>query len=126
MSVLIIDDEADIRLIAQLSLEAVGGFQVHLASSAVDGMLLAQEHRPEVILLDMMMPEMDGLSALAEIRRTVGISDIPVVFMTARAQRHEIEHYLQMGALGVIQKPFDPMTLATDVRRILLGAANSP
>lgn len=119
MKVLLVDDEPDIRRIAQLSLEAVGGFETAVAASAAEGLAAAARERPDLILLDVMMPGMDGLSALAELRGDPVLSAIPVVFMTAKVQRAEIERYLALGAAGVIQKPFDPMTLPTELQAIL-------
>lgn len=118
MKVLLVDDEEDIRKIGRLSLEAVGRFQVLVASSAREGIELAAAEIPDLILMDMMMPNMDGLAALAELRRRPEMCHIPVVFMTAKVQPFEVAHYLEMGASGVIQKPFDPMTLPDELRRI--------
>jgi two-component system OmpR family response regulator len=123
MKVLLIDDEEDIRSIGQLSLEAVGKFQAMLAASAAEGIELALASRPDLILMDMMMPGTDGLAALLEIRRTPSLDGVPVVFLTAKAQRSDVARYLEMGAAGVICKPFDPMTLPLEIRRVLAGAA---
>jgi len=123
MKVLLVDDEDDIRKIGHLSLTAVGKFEVLMAPSATEGLALARTHKPDLILMDMMMPGMDGLSALAQLRADSELSTIPVIFMTAKVQRSEVEHYLSVGALGVIQKPFDPMTLPSEVRKILAARA---
>ncbi len=122
MKVLLVDDEEDIRKIGRLSLEAVGRFETLVASSAREGIELAAAELPDLILMDMMMPNMDGLAALAELRQRPELCHIPVVFMTAKVQPSEVAHYLQMGAAGVIQKPFDPMTLPDELRRIAQGA----
>ena len=119
MKVLLVDDEEDIRKIGRLSLEAVGRFQTLVASSAREGIALAAAELPDLILMDMMMPNMDGLAALAELRRRPELRHIPVVFMTAKVQPFEVAHYLAMGAAGVIQKPFDPMMLPDELRRIV-------
>ncbi len=119
MKVLLVDDEEDIRKIGNLSLKAVGKFETVLASSAAEALALARSERPDLILLDVMMPAMDGLATLAELKRTPELSAIPVLFMTARVQRDEIDQYLSLGAIGVIQKPFDPMLLPTEITRIL-------
>ena len=119
MKILLIDDQEDIRKIGKMSLETVGKFAVVTAASALDGLQAASADRPDLILMDMMMPGMDGLSALAELQRSPTLRDIPVVFMTAKVQRSEIAHYLSLGAAGVIPKPFDPMTLASQVRAFL-------
>lgn len=119
MRVLLVDDEQDIRRIGQLSLEGVGGWQASLASSGQEAVEAARQHRPDLILLDMMMPGMDGMATLARLRAEPDLASIPVVFVTAKVQRAEVERYLQAGAVGVIRKPFDPMTLPGEIRAIL-------
>lgn len=118
-TVLIVDDEADIRTIGRISLEDVGGMRVLLARSGEEGLALAASERPDVILLDVMMPGMDGLSTLARLREDPRTADLPVLFVTAKAQPHEVEHYLRAGARGVIAKPFEPLTLPDQLRRAL-------
>jgi two-component system, OmpR family, response regulator len=119
MKVLLIDDEEDIRKIGRLSLEAVGKFETTVAASAAEGIALAKASLPDLILMDMTMPGMDGLAALAELQATPGLERVPVLFLTAKVQHEEIEHYVSVGAVGVIQKPFDPMTLPAEIRTIL-------
>jgi len=120
MKVLLVDDQEDIRKIGRLSLESVGKLQTLVAASAAEALQLARSERPDLILMDVMMPGMDGLAALAELRRIPELSAIPVMFMTAKVQGSEVERYLRAGAVGVINKPFDPMTLPSEIRRILL------
>ena len=122
MKVLLVDDEDDIRKIGKRCLEAIGKFETLVAANADDAIALAHAERPDVVLMDMMMPGKDGLAALAEMRNTPELRSIPVIFMTARVQRGELQEYLQRGAVGVIQKPFDPMTLSAEVKRILHDA----
>ena len=113
-----VEDEPDIQEVARLALELVGGFTVALFSSgqeAVDGMAA---FRPQLILLDVMMPGMDGPSTLSRLREQESLRDVPAVFMTAKVQTHEVAHYKTLGAMGVIAKPFDPMTLAQELRTI--------
>ena len=119
MKVLIVDDEADIRRIGELSLQSVGGWDVLLAESGAKGVEAAKAHRPDLILMDMMMPEMDGLTTLEELRKNPELKSTPVVFMTAKVQRDEVSRYLEAGAVGVVHKPFDPMTLPDEIRKIL-------
>jgi CheY-like chemotaxis protein len=126
MKVLLIDDEPDIRKIGQLSLEALGGWRVLAAGSAPEGIEAAKQHQPDLILLDMMMPGMDGLQALATLRAAPEVCHIPVIFMTAKVQRGEVEKYLESGAVGVVQKPFNPMTLAEEIRKILSSCGKLP
>lgn len=119
MKVLLIDDEEDIRKVGRLSLEAVGHFETTVAASAREGIDLAKADRPDCILMDMMMPGMDGVTALAELKSTPELQDIPVLFMTAKVQPSELAFYRDSGAIGVIAKPFDPMTLPSEIHQIL-------
>ncbi|MEO8431259.1 MAG: response regulator [Acidobacteriota bacterium] len=125
MKVLIIDDESDIRLIARLSLARVGGMDVIEADCGAEGVRLAQEERPDAILLDMMMPVMDGPATLASLRSNARTAGIPIVFLTAKAMSEEIDRLKTMGARGVLTKPFDPMTLPAKLLEILEGPAGS-
>ena len=119
MKLLMIDDEEDIRKVGLLSLERVGKFAVRQAASAAEGLAVAREDRPDVVLLDVMMPGMDGPETLIEFQRDPALKSIPVIFLTAKVQPQDVERYLGLGAVGVIQKPFDPMTLPGQVRKIL-------
>lgn len=117
--VMMVDDEPHIRRIGELSLRGVGKWQVVLAGSGKEAIELARREQPDVILLDVMMPGMDGPATLAELRDNRDTAGIPVIFLTAKAQRHEVERYRMLGAAGVLTKPFDPMTLPDEVRTIL-------
>lgn len=117
--VLYVDDENDIREVAQISLEIDPGFEVRCCSSGAGALVEADAWQPDIILLDVMMPEMDGPETLRRLNGASSTSGIPVVFITARTQTHEVERYRTMGAVGVIAKPFDPMTLAGKVREFL-------
>ena len=112
-----VDDEPDIREIVDISLSLDSDFELRSCASGAEAIVVAAEWLPFLILLDVMMPEMDGPTTLAHLRRNPQTSDIPVFFMTARAQTREIDRFLALGAQGVILKPFDPMTLAADVRK---------
>lgn len=122
MKILLVDDEADIRKIAKLSLEAVGKHQTVMAATASEGLALAVSEQPDLIILDVMMPEMDGVTALAALRSNPVTARIPVIFMTAKVQRFETNEYMGLGAVGVICKPFEPMSLPAEIQRILDGA----
>ena len=116
--VLHVEDEPDIQEVAKLALEAVGGLTVELARSGAEALAKAAAFGPDVILLDVMMPGMDGPTTLTELRRCPATASIPVIFMTAKVQNHEVERFKALGALDVIAKPFDPMTLSDSVREI--------
>jgi CheY-like chemotaxis protein len=118
-TILLVDDEPDIRTIAELSLSQVGGWKTLLASSGSQALELASKHKPDLILLDVMMPEMDGVATFQKLAQQEDTREIPVIFMTARVQSHERERYVGFGAAGVIAKPFDPMRLPDDIRGIL-------
>jgi len=121
VKVLLVDDEADIRRIAALSLSGVGGMEVGEASSGSEGIRMAREDRPDVILLDMMMPGLDGPATFEALRRDPKTSAIPVVFLTAKAMSAEVDRLRGMGARGVLIKPFDPMALPRLLRELLDG-----
>jgi len=120
--VLLVDDEDDIRTIGQLSLSRVGGWQTVLASSGADAVSKAAAEAPDLILLDVMMPGMDGPTTLGKLRAQEATAKTPVIFMTAKIQKQEVARYLELGAVGVIGKPFDPMTLPAEIKRLLSPA----
>ena len=117
--ILLIDDEDDIRTVAQVSLQAVGGFQVFLAAGGEEGLDISTREKPDLILLDVMMPVLDGPSTLKLLKENPDSAHIPVVFLTAKAQQMELEQLKSMGAAGVLTKPFDPMKLPEQVREFL-------
>ncbi|RWG76284.1 response regulator [Mesorhizobium sp.] len=117
--ILYVDDEDDIREIAQMSLELDPQFEVRSCASGVEALTDAADWQPDLILLDVMMPDMDGPETLQRLAGSPLTASIPVVFITARTQTHQVERYLAMGAVGVIAKPFDPMVLAGEVRKLL-------
>ena len=118
--ILYVEDEADIRVIAEIALEVVGGFTLTSCASGKEAVDVAERVRPDLLLLDMMMPGMDGLSTLEALRALPATATTPVVFMTAKVQAAEIAYYKSMGALDVIAKPFDPMAVAVLVRSLWL------
>ena len=117
--ILFVEDEIDIQEVTQLALEAIGGFTVEICSSGREALEKAPAFAPDAILLDVMMPDMDGPSTLVGLRDLPETADTPVIFMTAKTQAHEIQHFKDLGALDVITKPFDPITLADQIRTIL-------
>jgi CheY-like chemotaxis protein len=114
--ILHVDDEPDIREVAELSLGLDPDFTVRSCGSGKDALAIAEEWQPDFILLDVMMPVMDGPATLVQLRENAKTAGIPVIFMTARAQAREVDRFRSLGAVGVIPKPFDPMTLAASVR----------
>jgi len=119
--VLYVEDEPDIQAVARVALEAVGGFEVQIynsGSDAMDHLDAIKSFNPDVILLDVMMPGMDGPNTLAALRKEGHFSKTPVIFMTAKVQPHEIADFKEMGALDVIPKPFDPMSLSECINKI--------
>ena len=114
-TVLYVDDEPDIRQIVQMSLGLAPQLTIHTADSGEDALRLAGELRPDLIMLDVMMPGLDGPSTLQRLRSNPALAPIPVVFMTAKAMPDEVARFRQLGAAGVIPKPFDPMRLAEQV-----------
>jgi CheY-like chemotaxis protein len=117
--ILVVDDEADIRAVATLSLESVGGWQVHAVASGREAIGAARGQRFDAILLDVMMPELDGPSTLAALRDEAGVGDVPVVFLTAKVQPADRSALEATGAAGIVAKPFDPMRLPDEIGRIL-------
>lgn len=116
--ILYVEDEPDIQQIARLALELVGKFTVHVCSSGAEALADAPAFNPDLILLDVMMPGMDGPTTLKALREIPATARTPVVFMTAKVQPNEVAQYRALGALDVITKPFDPMTLPDAIRAI--------
>ena len=113
--ILIIDDEDDIREVAALSLESVAGWEVILAGCGAQGMACAQQHQPDAILLDVMMPGMDGPATFRELRRNPATAGIPVLLLTARAQSSDQRRFAGLGVDAILFKPFDPLTLSVQI-----------
>lgn len=116
--ILYVEDEPDIQVVAKLALEMVGGFTVKICSSGEEALREAAAFAPDMILLDVMMPGMDGPSTLMALREQPSLAELPMAFMTAKVQPAEVAYYKSLGARDVIAKPFDPMTLASQVRAI--------
>ena len=116
--VLYVEDDPDIQAVARVALEVVGRLTVKICPSGEDALRDIAAFAPDMVLLDVMMPGMDGPGTLAALRALPQWKDIPVAFMTAKVQPNEVEHYTSLGALGVVAKPFDPMKLADQIRGI--------
>ena len=117
--ILIIDDEDDIREVAALSLESVAGWEVLSASSGAQGLARAIEHQPDAILLDVMMPGMDGPAIFQELRNNPATAKIPVILLTAKVQSSDQRRFADLGVEAVLFKPFDPLTLSTQIAAVL-------
>lgn len=117
--ILYVDDESDIREVAQMALELDGDLEVRTCGSGEEGLALASEWKPDLVLLDVMMPGMDGPTVYRHLQERPDTSDLPVVFITARTQAQEVAGLKALGARGVLAKPFDPMSLADQVREFL-------
>jgi two-component system OmpR family response regulator len=116
LRILHVDDEPDIREVVEISLGIDPGFTTRSCGSGEEALAAAIDWQPDIILCDVMMPAMDGPATLMRLRENALTASIPVIFMTARAQTRELDRFRSLGALGVIPKPFDPMTLAASVR----------
>lgn len=116
--ILYVEDEPDIRVVAQMALEAVGGFTVIACASGQEALSAAPDARADLLLLDVMMPGMDGPSTLKALHELPATAHTPVIFMTAKVQAAEVAAYKALGALEVIPKPFDPMALSAQIQRI--------
>lgn len=119
LRILLVDDEEDIREVAAASLELLGGFQVDTAASGAEAVRLASATRPDAIVLDVMMPEMDGPTTLERLREDDATATIPVVFLTAKVQPNDRLRFAGLNVAGFIAKPFDPATLAVELRAAL-------
>lgn len=119
MRILVIDDEERIQEVIQLSLEILQGWEVLTASSGSEGLLKAQNQKPDAILLDVSMPQMDGFATLEKLRSNSATQTIPVIFLTAKVQLADRQQFAEIGLAGVIIKPFDPLLLADQVTAAL-------
>ena len=116
--ILYVEDEKDIQTIAQIALSDIGNFTVKTCDTGKDALNVIHAFMPDLLLLDVMLPGLDGPSTLKEIRKLPNFKNTPVIFMTARVQEKEIEEYKKAGALDVITKPFDPLTLSQSIQKI--------
>lgn len=117
--ILLVDDEDDIREVAQMSLEMTAGWEVRTAPSGADALRLAAAERPDAILLDVMMPGMDGPATARALKASPETADIPVILLTAKVQAADRRRFDDLGVAGILAKPFDPMALAEEVRGVL-------
>lgn len=117
--ILLVDDDDGIREVARAALELVGGYEVATASSGHEALAAAVALRPDLVLLDVMMPGLDGPTTFARMQAEEGLRDVPVVFLTAKTQAAELRRFADLGVAGVLTKPFDPMRLPRDIESLL-------
>lgn len=122
MKILIVDDEDDVRDVASMCLGLIHGFEVITASGGEEGIALAIELNPDVILLDLMMPVVDGTETMARLRANPATREIPIIFLTVKNIDSEIDRLMELGALAVMRKPFEPMTIGDQIVEILKAA----
>lgn len=124
--ILYVEDEPDIQTVALMALETIGGFTVQACSSGYEAIELAETFTPDLAILDVMMPGMDGPATLEALRKLPATANVDIIFMTAKVQPREVERYREMGAVDVIAKPFDPMALAAQIQDIWGRQHGSP
>jgi two-component system OmpR family response regulator len=117
LHLLCIDDEVDILEMIRLCLSFDGGFSVSICNGGAEALDVLDRARPDLILLDVLMPGMDGPATLRAIQARQATRDIPVIFMSARAEGFSRKRFLELGAIGLVPKPFDPVTLASEIRK---------
>lgn len=120
--ILYVEDDESIAQVVIMTLEDIGGFDVRYCSSGTEALACILEYDPQLILMDVMMPVIDGPQTFAEIKKIPEVQDVPLVFMTAKAQVHEQAAYMELGAIGIIVKPFDPMSLAEKITTLWAAA----
>ena len=113
-----VEDEPDLQTIVQITLESIGGFTVGVCDSGDDAIIEAPAFKPDMVLLDMMMPGLNGIETLGALKTLPEMADTPVVFVTAKANTDDLYKYKTLGAAGTIPKPFDPVTLSDEIRQI--------
>lgn len=118
VKILHVEDEADIQEIAKMALEAVGGLTVKSCAEGSEALSATPQFEPDLFLLDVMMPGMDGPETFRALQKIPGYESTPVIFMTAKVMEAEVERFKELGALGVIAKPFDPMILSVQIREL--------
>ena len=119
--ILYVEDEPDIQTVTRIVLESIGKFTVRVCSSGAEALECAMEFKPDLYLLDVMMPGMDGPQTLTRLQQLPELNKIPVIFMTAKVQPHEIQQLQDLGAIEIIAKPFDPMTLTDQINSAWLN-----
>jgi len=119
--ILVVDDEHDVVVVADIALSRIGGYQVSVCTSGAEALDHLEQNSPDLVLLDVMMPDLDGPATLQRMRMDPRTARIPVAFVTARHQPRDLYRYRLLGVAGVIAKPFDPMALPSQVQNIWDG-----
>ncbi|MDM9381250.1 response regulator [Chlorogloeopsis sp. ULAP01] len=117
--ILFVDDEPYMQKIVKISLETIGSWEVVVANSGAEGLIKAEELKPDAILLDVLMPEIDGIACLKKLQLNIHSQTIPVIFITSFLSFTEPHQFLSLGAVGAIAKPFNPLTLVSEIAKIL-------
>lgn len=117
--VLVIDDEADIRDITQMSLEVTTDWDIQTAASGAEGLAMIRDRRPDLVLLDVMMPDMDGQETCAQLKQDPATESVPVIFLTAKVQVQDRLKLVETGVKAIFTKPFDPTTLGSEISQVL-------
>jgi len=123
--ILYAEDQKDIQIVAKYALESIASFDLKICNNGQEALDAIQDFSPDLLLLDVMMPVMDGLTVLKELKQHNELKNIPVIFMTAKILPNEVSELMDLGAVGVITKPFDPMTLGDEIRNIYKQAQTS-
>lgn len=116
--ILYVEDDADIQAIAEIALGEIGNFTLKICNSGKEALESLDDFIPDIVISDVMMPGTDGLTLLQKIKENPKYSNLPVIFMTAKAQYHETEKYLEFGAVKVIAKPFSPLSLSDEIKEV--------
>lgn len=125
MKILLAEDDPSIQAIAVLALKRVGGHEVRTVENGLEVLSAVEAEKPDLVLLDVMMPILDGFKTCSKLKESDATRDIPVIFLTARAQIYELQHGMNLGAIGYILKPFDPMTLHLQIEEVLRNHAQA-
>jgi len=118
-SILLIDDEPNLAQVIAVCLESFKGWKVCVVNSGKEGLQVVEALKPDVILLDVMMPEMDGIEVLQNLQKNPAIRDIPVIFLTAKVQTSDREKFAELDIVGIVAKPFDPLKIADEIAQLL-------
>lgn len=118
------EDEPDLQTVVEMTVQAMSDFEMKICDNGKILLDCVEEYSPDLIMLDVMMPELDGPSTFNKLKEMEKLKNVPVIFMTAKAQVHEVEHFKSLGAIGVITKPFDPMTLCEEIQNIWNASYN--